>query len=123
VEKRPFAKVPHGHWKTMTLVAALRIDGISAPYVIDGAMYGPAFLAYVEQELAPTLRKGDIVCMDNLQTHKVNGSSALSSGLLARSQPDRAGVLQAERGFAERCRAHRRDAVEAHWQASRDICA
>jgi transposase len=74
VEKRPFAKVPHGHWKTMTLVAALRIDGISAPYVIDGAMYGPAFLAYVEQELAPTLRKGDIVCMDNLQTHKVNGS-------------------------------------------------
>jgi transposase len=74
--ERLVAKVPHGHWKTMTLVAALRIDGISAPYVIDGAMDGPAFLAYVQQVLAPTLRKGDIVFMDNLQTHKVIGVEA-----------------------------------------------
>jgi transposase len=73
---RLVASVPHGHWKTLTLVAALRIDGISAPYVIDGAMDGPAFLAYVEQVLAPTLRQGDIVFMDNLRTHKVNGVAA-----------------------------------------------
>ena len=55
--ERLVAKVPHGHWKTMTLIAGLRIDGLTAPYVIDGAMDGPAFLAYVEQVLAPTLAR------------------------------------------------------------------
>jgi transposase len=73
VGERLVAKVPHGHWKTLTLVAALRVDGVTAPYVIDGAMDGPAFIAYIEQVLAPTLRKGDIVFMDNLRTHKVVG--------------------------------------------------
>ena len=58
--QRLVAKVPHGHWKTLTLVAALRIDGVTAPYVIDGAMDGLSFLAYVEQVLVPTLKKGDI---------------------------------------------------------------
>jgi transposase len=53
--------------------SALRIDGLTAPYVIDGAMDGPSFLAYVEQILAPTLRKGDIVFMNNLRTHKIDG--------------------------------------------------
>ena len=76
IGERLVAKVPHGHWKTLTLVAALRLDGVTAPYVIDGAMDGPAFIAYVEQVLAPTLRKGDIVFMDNLRTHKVAGVAA-----------------------------------------------
>ncbi len=71
--ERLVAKVPHGHWKTMTLVTALRFDSLTASYVIDGAMDGPTFLAYVEQVLAPTLNKGDIVFMDNLRTHKVDG--------------------------------------------------
>jgi transposase len=71
--ERLVARVPHGHWKTLTLVAALRIDGLTAPYVVDGAMDGPSFLAYVEQVLAATLRKGDIVFMDNLRTHKIEG--------------------------------------------------
>ena len=71
--ERLVAKVPHGHWKTLTLVAALCIDGVTAPYVIDGAMDGATFVAYVEQVLAPTLAKGDIVFMDNLRTHKVKG--------------------------------------------------
>src|SRR5450432_1568117 len=71
--ERLVAKVPHGHWKTMTFIAGLRADGLTAPYVIDGAMDGPAFLAYVEQVLAPTLDKGDVVFMDNLRTHKVDG--------------------------------------------------
>ena len=71
--ERLVAKVPHGHWKTLTLVAALCIDGVTAPYVIDGAMDGATFVAYVEQVLAPTLAKGDIVFMDNLRTHKVQG--------------------------------------------------
>lgn len=73
IGERLVAKVPHGHWKTLTLVAALRVDGVTAPYVIDGPMDGPAFIAYVERVLVPTLRKGDIVFMDNLRTHKVVG--------------------------------------------------
>ena len=64
------APVPHGHWKTTTLVAGLTLDGILAPMTIDGAMTGAAFLAYVEQVLAPILRPGDIVILDNLPAHK-----------------------------------------------------
>jgi transposase len=71
--ERLVAKVPHGHWKTLTLVAALRVDGVTAPYVIDGAMDGRSFLAYVVQVLVPTLKKRDIVFMDNLRPHKVAG--------------------------------------------------
>jgi transposase len=64
------APVPHGHWKTTTFVGALRLEGMTAPMVLDGAMHGAAFLAYVEQVLAPTLKPGDIVIMDNLPAHK-----------------------------------------------------
>lgn len=76
IGERLVAKVPHGHWKTLTLVAACRVDGVTAPYVIDGPMDGPAFLAYVEEVLVPTLARGDIVFMDNLRTHKVAGVAA-----------------------------------------------
>ena len=62
--------IPHGHWKTTTFVAGLRLTGMTAPMVLDGPMNGPAFLAYVEQVLAPTLQPGDIVIMDNLAPHK-----------------------------------------------------
>ena len=71
--ERLIASVPHGHWKTITFVAGLRHDGIVAPFVIDGAMNGPIFLAYIEQCLAPTLSRRDIVIMDNLPAHKVAG--------------------------------------------------
>lgn len=64
---------PWGHWKTTTFVAGLRADGIVAPMVLDGAMDGPAFRAYVEQVLVPDLSKGDVVVMDNLPAHKVAG--------------------------------------------------
>ena len=67
------AAVPHGHWKTTTFTAGLRLTGMTAPMVLDGAMNGPAFLAYVEQVLAPTLSPGDIVVMDNLPAHKSAG--------------------------------------------------
>jgi transposase len=73
IGERLVAKVPHGHWKTLTLVAALRSDCVTAPYVIDGAMDGTAFLDWVEQMLAPTLKTRDIVFMDNVRTHKVTG--------------------------------------------------
>lgn len=71
--ERLVASVPHGHWKTSTFVAGLRRDGLIAPCVLDGAMNGDAFRAYVEQFLAPTLKPGDIVVMDNLPSHKVAG--------------------------------------------------
>ena len=64
------AAIPHGHWKTTTFVAALRLQGMTAPMILDGAMHGVAFLAYVEQVLVPTLKPGDIVIMDNLPAHK-----------------------------------------------------
>ena len=64
------AKVPHGHWKTMTFLAALRHDRIDAPFVFDGPINGESFLLYVEQALVPTLLAGDIVVMDNLGSHK-----------------------------------------------------
>jgi transposase len=64
------AKVPHGHWKTLTFLAALRCDRIEAPCVLDGPINGDCFLAYVEQILIPTLKPGDIVILDNLGSHK-----------------------------------------------------
>ena len=67
------AAIPHGHWKTTTLVAALRLEGMTAPMVIDGAMNGEAFRAYVRHMLVPSLGPGDIVVMDNLPAHKVGG--------------------------------------------------
>lgn len=67
---RCIAAVPHGHWKTTTFVGGLRLEGLTAPMTLDGAMNGPAFLAWVEQMLAPTLTPGDIVVMDNLPAHK-----------------------------------------------------
>jgi len=67
---RLVADVPHGHWRTLTFLAALRSDRIEAPCVIDGPINGESFLAYVEQVLVPTLRSGDIVIIDNLGSHK-----------------------------------------------------
>ena len=70
------ASIPHGHWKTTTFIAGLRLSGMTAPCVLDGPMTGAAFLAYVEQMLAPTLNAGDIVIMDNLPAHKAGGVRA-----------------------------------------------
>jgi len=67
------ASIPFGHWKTTTFVAGLRVDRIDAPMMIDGALDGEAFRAYVEQFLAPTLSTGDTVVMDNVPLHKVAG--------------------------------------------------
>ena len=67
---RLLAKVPHGRWRTLTFLAALRSDAITAPCVVDGPINGVTFRAYVEQILVPTLKPGDIVIMDNLGSHK-----------------------------------------------------
>ncbi len=68
--------VPQSHWKTTTFVAALSVTGMVAPMVIDGAMTGDLFVAYVEQILVPTVRPGDIVVLDNLSCHKRAGARA-----------------------------------------------
>jgi transposase len=76
--------VPHGHWKTTTFVAALRVGGLTAPTVVDGAVNGEVFEAYVEQQLVPTLGPGDVVVMDNLRPHKRAGVRAAIEGAGAR---------------------------------------
>jgi transposase len=72
-DQRLVAAVPHGHWKTTTFIAGLRQNGVIAPLVLDGPMTGWAFRAYVEQFLAPVLNPGDVVVLDNLAAHKVDG--------------------------------------------------
>jgi transposase len=80
------APVPHGHWKTTTFVGALRLTGMTAPMVLDGPMTGPAFLAYVQQVLAPTLDARTTVIMDNLPAHKVAGVRTAIEATGARMQ-------------------------------------
>ena len=71
--ERLLAATPHGHWKTTTFVAGLRQSGVVAPYVLDGPTTGAFFRAYIEQELAPELRPGDVLVLDNLAAHKIAG--------------------------------------------------
>jgi putative transposase len=71
--ERLLAKVPYGHWNTMTFIAALRHDRIEAPWLLDRPINADCFLAYVENVLLPTLRHGDLVIVDNLQSHKRRG--------------------------------------------------
>ena len=100
------AKVPHGRWQTMTFMAALRHDRITAPWFIEGPINGEAFLLYIEKVLVPTLRPGDIVIMDNLGSHKAQRRASrhpcrrrpalLPAEILARSEPDRAVLRQVQ---------------------------
>lgn len=71
--ERLVCHAPFGHWKTTTFLAGLRLSGLTAPLVIDGAVNGTVFLNYIRQHLAPVLRPGDILIMDNLNSHKVAG--------------------------------------------------
>ena len=71
--ERVVEHAPHGHWHTTTMVSAIRLTGIEAPMVIDGAMDALVFRGYIERMLAPTLHAGDIVVMDNLSSHKTVG--------------------------------------------------
>jgi transposase len=73
--QRCIASVPHGHWKTTTFIAGLRVGAITAPLVLDGPMDGEAFVVYVRACLCPTLKPGDLVLADNLPSHKLTGVS------------------------------------------------
>lgn len=74
--KRLEAQAPHGHWRTLTFIAALRHDRVSAPWVIDGPINGAIFRRYVEAILVPTLKPGDVVILDNLGSHKDKAARA-----------------------------------------------
>jgi len=74
--QRCIASAPHGHWKSTTFIAGLRHDSITAPLVLDGPMNGAAFLAYIQTCLCPTLQPNDIVIVDNLSCHKIDGVRA-----------------------------------------------
>ena len=123
-DQRLVAAVPHGHWRTTTFVAGLRQSGIIAPLVLDGPMTGPAFCAYVEQCLAPALRPGDVVVLDHLAAHKVDGvrqaiaaagaSLLYLTALQPRSEPDRAAVRQAEGALAQGRRPDQGRALAGH---------
>lgn len=109
------ASIPHGHWKTTTFVGALSLSGIGAPMLLDGAMDGEAFLDWCEQMLAPLLKPGDSVIMDNLPAHKVAGvreaveaTGATLIYLQPRLQPHRERLLQAQSPWAKGRRADRR---------------
>ena len=82
--KRLVDKVPHGHWKTATFLAALRNDRIDAPCLFDGPINGERFRAYVEQFLVPTLKPGDVVILDNLGSHKGKAVRTAIRGVGAR---------------------------------------
>lgn len=92
--QRLHAAAPFGTWKTVTYTAALRCDGLTAPFILDGPMDGEAFLAYLDQVLVPSLKRGDIVVMDNLPVHKVEGvreaieAAGASLELLPKYSPD-----------------------------------
>jgi transposase len=73
VGERCHDSAPFGHWKTMTFIAGLRLREITAPWVIEGPMDGEAFCTYIRHVLAPTLKPGDVVVLDNLPAHKVAG--------------------------------------------------
>jgi transposase len=71
--ERLLARIPHGHYQTSTLISGLRLEGPCAPWLFGGPMNGEMFVAWVRQGLALTLRPGDVVVLDNLSTHKIQG--------------------------------------------------
>ena len=114
---------PNGHWKTTTFIAALRCDCLTAPAVFDGPIDGESFVAYVQQVLVPTLRPGDIVVMDNLSSHKVDGvqkaieAAGATRVLLPSYSPDLNPIEQAFAKLKAWLRKHARRSVDALWNA------
>lgn len=122
------AHAPFGHWGTQTFIAALRCDGLTAPWIIDKAMNRAAFDTYIETQLAPTLRKGDVVILDNLAVHK----SAKAAECLRKKgawflflPPYSPDLNPIEMAFAK-LKAHLRKAgartFDDLWRAIGDIC-
>jgi transposase len=125
--KRLRAYAPFGHWKTLTFIAALRCDRIEAPFVLDGPINGQAFRLYVETQLAPTLRPGDVVVMDNLGSHKGKAARAAirSRGahllFLPACSPDLNPIEQVFAKLKHLMRKSQPRGVEAAWRTAGQI--
>lgn len=126
--KRLKALAPFGHWKTQTFIAALRCDGLTAPWVIDQPMNRRIFETYVETQLAPTLAPGDVVILDNLSSHKSEKAHAIlkerGAGFLF-LPPYSPDLNPIEMAFAK-LKAHLRHVkartFDALWRAIGDVC-
>jgi hypothetical protein len=124
---------PCGHWETQTVIAALRVDGVSAPAVFDGPIDAVSFYAYVEQVLVPTLRPGDVVVLDNLAVHKqpdvraaieaVGRADPLSPALQSGFQSDRTGIRQTESVSPGRATTHFRSRRRPRGRSARTLHA
>jgi len=121
------ASAPFGHWKTMTFIAALRCDRISAPWVIDGPINGELFTVYVENELAPTLAKGDVVILDNLGSHKGKPARAIIRArgahllFLPPYSPDLNPIEQVFAKLKHLMRAAEPRTIEATWRKAGEL--
>jgi len=122
------ADVPFGKWETKTFIAGLRCDGLTAPWIVDGAMDGDAFDTYIRTQLAPTLSAGDVVIIDNLNVHKSPRAAAVLAKrgawflFLPRYSPD---LNPIEMAFAKLKTLLRKAAArtfEALWKAAGDVC-
>jgi len=121
-------KAPFGHWGTQTFIAALRHDGLTAPWVIDRPMNRKIFEAYVETQLAPTLKKGDMVILDNLSSHKSEKAAAILKArgawflYLPPYSPDLNPIEMAFAKLKAHLRKTKARTVDALWQAVGSIC-
>lgn len=121
------AGVPHGHWKTTTFTGALRLTGMTAPFVWDGPMNGTVFLAYVEQVLGPTLQPGDVVIMDNLPAHKSTAireaieRCGASLSFLPPYSPDFNPIENAFAKLKTLLRARAERSIDALWNATGEL--
>ena len=122
------AKAPFGHWKTQTFIAGLRCSALTAPFVIDAPMDRRIFETYVETQLAPTLKPGDVVIMDNLPAHK---SAAADKAIRARGawvlflppySPDLNPIEMAFAKLKAHLRAKAVRTIDALWKAIGQIC-
>ena len=125
--QRLTASAPFGHWKTLTFIAALRCDRISAPWVIDGPINGEIFTLYVEKELAPTLAERDVVILDNLGSHKGKAARRIirSKGahllFLPPYSPDLNPIEQVFAKIKHLMRAAEARTVEATWRKAGEL--
>ena len=131
--ERVIGRVPFAAWQTLTFVAALRCESMTAPMLIKGAMNGEAFLAYVEQCLVLTLERGDIIVMDNVPSHKVDGvpsgdrsrwrHPALFAAVFPRPQSDRGGLQRMQGVPAQMRRTHGTGTKPSHRSIRSTIAA
>jgi transposase len=126
--KRLKAQAPFGHWKTQTFIAALRCDGLTAPWVIDQPMNRRIFETYVETQLAPTLVPGDVVILDNLSSHKSEKASAILKErgawflFLPPYSPDLNPIEMAFAKLKAHLRRIKARTFDALWKAIGDVC-